>query len=374
MFLRKRYPLAPILGLLMILAACKPMTTDTPLPPTPTPGEVDTTGSIFIEDLEIRYLESFPLQIHVVVKGNLGDGCTEIDEIVQERNLEENTYTVTITTIRDPEAVCTQALVPFEEVIPLDVYGIEAGTYTVEVNDQSTTFTLDMDNVPPPEPGVAPVDAVSVAVEGEEIVVDVEGNLPDDCTEIDAVNQRYDADSRTFFIEITTLRPGNAACAEVLVPYAERVTFDAAALELEAGEYTVNANDVTETFTLEEGIGNEGEGEEGEVMIREAMLQSMDIQVMESFPVQATVVVKGDFRDGCSEFGPVEQARDVDAKTLTVTVKTTRPADAMCTQALVPFEASFALDLEGLPAGTYTVLVNGIEGQVVLARDNVSEE
>jgi inhibitor of cysteine peptidase len=44
--------------------------------------------------------------------------------------------------------VCTQALVPFEETIPLDVEGLLAGEYTVNVNGVMATFTLDVDNTP----------------------------------------------------------------------------------------------------------------------------------------------------------------------------------------------------------------------------------
>ena len=46
--------------------------------------------------------------------------------------------------------LCTQAVRPFTEVIPLSVYGLEAGTYTYEVNGEfSGQFTLQQDNVIP---------------------------------------------------------------------------------------------------------------------------------------------------------------------------------------------------------------------------------
>jgi len=38
-------------------------------------------------------------------------------------------------------------LAPFEETIPLEVYGLPAGTYTVEVNGVQGTFDLEMDNI-----------------------------------------------------------------------------------------------------------------------------------------------------------------------------------------------------------------------------------
>jgi hypothetical protein len=36
----------------------------------------------------------------------------------------------------------------FEETIALDVYGLPAGTYHVNVNGIDDTFTLEVDNIP----------------------------------------------------------------------------------------------------------------------------------------------------------------------------------------------------------------------------------
>lgn len=110
----------------------------------PTPGAV-ITGTAQIETLELLILESFPVQIQAKVAGWVGDGCTTLDDITQVR--EGNTFKVTITTTRPAEAMCTQQLVGFEETIALDVAGLPAGTYTVDVNGVTDSFTLDVDNV-----------------------------------------------------------------------------------------------------------------------------------------------------------------------------------------------------------------------------------
>jgi inhibitor of cysteine peptidase len=101
-----------------------------------------------IESIQILTLESFPVQIHVVATGNLPDGCTSIDEKTVSYNEQTNSFIVHITTARPADAMCTQALVPFEESIALDVYGLEKGTYTVDVNGISDNFELQMDNIP----------------------------------------------------------------------------------------------------------------------------------------------------------------------------------------------------------------------------------
>jgi inhibitor of cysteine peptidase len=122
-----------------LLAACGPAAE-----PTST-GVI--RGQAVVEEIDILILESFPVQINVVARGYLPDGCTEIDEI--ERTRAEQTFQITITTVRPADAACTEALVPFEEVISLDVLGLEAGIYTVDVNGVTGSFELSMDNEPP---------------------------------------------------------------------------------------------------------------------------------------------------------------------------------------------------------------------------------
>lgn len=102
-------------------------------------------GNATVEDIEIIELESFPVQINVIAKGYLPDGCTRIHTIEKDR--QGNTFFVTITTIRPADAVCTQVIVPFQETIPLDVHGLKAGTYNVSVNGVTGTFTMAVDNI-----------------------------------------------------------------------------------------------------------------------------------------------------------------------------------------------------------------------------------
>lgn len=101
-------------------------------------------GYAVVENIDIMILESFPVQVIVKAVGYLPDGCTKIDNVTTSR--EENTFTISITTIRPADAICTQAVVPFEETIPLNVLGLGAGTYDVMANTVSDSFELDMDN------------------------------------------------------------------------------------------------------------------------------------------------------------------------------------------------------------------------------------
>jgi inhibitor of cysteine peptidase len=130
-----------------------PPATELPAAPLPTlvptpgkPGGV-TIGAAHVEEMGLLILESFPVQVNVHVTGWLGDGCTTLDQVTQVQT--GNTITVRITTARPTDAICTQQLVGFEKTIALDVAGLPAGTYTVDVNGVIDTFTLSVDNVLP---------------------------------------------------------------------------------------------------------------------------------------------------------------------------------------------------------------------------------
>lgn len=123
----------------------------------PLTGEV-VNGIATVDKVDVLVLESFPVQITVVASGNLPDGCTTLSDVVTGR--EGNTFTLTLNTSRLAGAMCTEALVPYDKVVSLDVAGLPAGDYTVLVNGVSGTFNLAIDNVlteatpttPPVEP------------------------------------------------------------------------------------------------------------------------------------------------------------------------------------------------------------------------------
>jgi inhibitor of cysteine peptidase len=104
-------------------------------------------GNVFIDSVDVLILESFPVQVQAVVQGNLPDGCTDIEEVRVDHEEGSNLFEITVVTHRDPELMCTMALVPFEENVSLDVLGLSAGTYTVDAHGVTGTFELAVDNV-----------------------------------------------------------------------------------------------------------------------------------------------------------------------------------------------------------------------------------
>lgn len=131
----------------MLLAACVPIPGASPTStstetPAPQPASVAS-----VESVEIQILESMPVQVHAVVRGQLPDaGCTTIGSVEQTR--EGNTFHVTLVTTTDPLKLCDQALTPFEQVIPLDVSGLEPGQYIVDVHGVQASFELPGNDLP----------------------------------------------------------------------------------------------------------------------------------------------------------------------------------------------------------------------------------
>lgn len=112
-----------------------------PVDATPIIGTPAVSGmEAVVEEVQVQVLESDPVQVQVVAIGYLPDGCTNLAEIYQ--NNESNSISVQLTTSRLIDALCTEAIVPFEQTIPLNIEGLAPGDYTVLVNGISQPFTL----------------------------------------------------------------------------------------------------------------------------------------------------------------------------------------------------------------------------------------
>lgn len=99
-----------------------------------------------------------------------------------------------------------------------------------------------------------------------------------------------------------------------------------------------------------------------------AGVETVEVLVLESFPVRVNVKINGYLPDGCTELGEVSVSRNDNV--FEVVLPTIRPEEMMCTQALKPFEKVVGLDVVGLKKGTYTVLVHGQEEKFELEVDN----
>lgn len=94
------------------------------------------------DDLRVIVNEGSAAPVLVEIDVVLPDGCARIGEVSQ--TIDGNVVTVNIeeTSVGDPFTACTQAIVPVTVVEAIDLTGLDAGEYTVEVASLSATFTL----------------------------------------------------------------------------------------------------------------------------------------------------------------------------------------------------------------------------------------
>jgi hypothetical protein len=91
-----------------------------------------------IHDVQVNIAESYPEQIFVYIKGGPRDGCTTFHDIEIQRS--GNTIDITVTTERPKYAVCAQVYGYLEKNVSLGSDFTSGETYTVNVNDVTTSF------------------------------------------------------------------------------------------------------------------------------------------------------------------------------------------------------------------------------------------
>ncbi len=100
--------------------------------------------------------------------------------------------------------------------------------------------------------------------------------------------------------------------------------------------------------------------------IREAQIDRIDIQVVESSPRQITVTAHGQLTEACAQLSDDVRQR-YEPTEFQIAVFTTSPTDRGCQQVTTPFAKVIPLTFTDLPAGTYTVVVNGVRGSFTIA-------
>jgi len=91
-----------------------------------------------IHEVNVYFMESYPIQVGVHIKGGLRDGCTTFHEAVVTR--ERDTINIEFTVQRPGGAICTELYTYFEENINLGSDFTVGTTYNLTVNDYTTTF------------------------------------------------------------------------------------------------------------------------------------------------------------------------------------------------------------------------------------------
>lgn len=96
---------------------------------------------VAVDSVVVSIAESLPVQVSLTVSGNKSVPCVQLQ--APAIFSDESSFTVVLAeTTLGPAETCIAVLDPFETTIALDVSGLDAGTYTVNVNGVETSFTL----------------------------------------------------------------------------------------------------------------------------------------------------------------------------------------------------------------------------------------
>jgi hypothetical protein len=105
-----------------------------------TPDGEGECGEATVTDVQVLLMESWPVQVGLVIKGTLPDACIEVVGVQEQRD--GNTITLTVQTRRLEDARCAQVVTDFEHRYRLEG-GFYSGDYTLDVNGYVVEFHID---------------------------------------------------------------------------------------------------------------------------------------------------------------------------------------------------------------------------------------
>ena len=103
-------------------------------PYSPQPGDSNMIrGNVFIENSDLLIMESYPIQVMLVLKGELPTPCNQLRAMTNPPD-EQNQIHVAVYSVTDPDQICAQVEQPFEANIGLGSF--PSGHYTVWLNEE----------------------------------------------------------------------------------------------------------------------------------------------------------------------------------------------------------------------------------------------
>lgn len=123
----------------LVTPGTQPTPTPISIPPSgyePQPGDDKLTRDQVFLDLEnsqVLVMESMPVQVSVILNGNLSDPCHELRVVVTPANA-QNKINMEVYSVVDSSKACITVLQPFTATILLGSF--PAGHYTVYANGQ----------------------------------------------------------------------------------------------------------------------------------------------------------------------------------------------------------------------------------------------
>ena len=103
--------------------------------------EAQPSSLVTIDQVEIDVAGSSPFQLVLAVAGSKSVPCVDLQEPAIVR--EDSTFLIALAeTTMGPAQTCIAVIDPFELQIPLDITGLDAGSYSARVNGFNVDFEL----------------------------------------------------------------------------------------------------------------------------------------------------------------------------------------------------------------------------------------
>jgi hypothetical protein len=103
-----------------------------------------------VQDVQIQIGVGSPIPVDALISGELPDTCAQLAEVkVTQRDF---AFEIALRVAPGTREECLRDALPFRMYVPLNMVNLPDGTYTVKVNDVSTTFQWPSQPTVTPEP------------------------------------------------------------------------------------------------------------------------------------------------------------------------------------------------------------------------------
>ena len=130
--MRKANLLISVFVLLLILSACTSNNLNNPGNP---PPDNMVRGPVYLGEMHLVVMESYPVQVSLHVSGELPTPCHTLSYTISDPNEKMEIHLDAFSLVEDG-TICVQVIHPFEENVPIPMTGQADGFYTVWMNGE----------------------------------------------------------------------------------------------------------------------------------------------------------------------------------------------------------------------------------------------
>lgn len=99
-------------------------------------GKAGPVAPVYINDINLNIMESYPIQLSLYVNGELPTPCHELHMSVAPPNADNEIHIDIYSQVTDEDLMCVQVMEPFDTNLSIDVSGLGDGEYSVFVNGE----------------------------------------------------------------------------------------------------------------------------------------------------------------------------------------------------------------------------------------------